>query len=132
MKISVNMANASHQELMSLTRRRFLLVEGVKTKRPSKRTCDSGLVWTMLTDSRSLKSTNFPLTIWLTVLAGTGEKPGPRTKGCCKSESDGKLVAGAVLTTHGLVAGTRELSANTELVTAGEGFAKVETKDGTT
>ena len=46
--------------------------------------------------------------------------------------ADGKLVVGAVLTTHGLVAGTRELSENTELVTAEEGFTKVETKDGTT
>ena len=25
-----------------------------------------------------------PATIWLTSFAGTGEKPGPTTKGCCK------------------------------------------------
>ena len=25
-----------------------------------------------------------PATIWLTSFAGTGEKPGPMTKGCCK------------------------------------------------
>ena len=55
-----------------------------------------------------------------------------RPKGCCRSDPDGKLVAGAVLTTQGLVAGTRELSENTELVTAEGGFTKVETKDGTT
>ena len=27
---------------------------------------------------------NFPTTIWATTLAGTGEKPGPTTKGCGK------------------------------------------------
>ena len=54
-------------------------------KNKGKRTCDSGSVWTMLTDSRSLKSTNLPLTIWLTVLAGTGEKPGPTTKAVARA-----------------------------------------------
>ena len=67
-----------------------------------------------------------PATIWLTSFAGTGEKPGPTTKGCCKigvwaseeiSPTLGEAVTAAVLV---------------ESETAVIGEANVVTKAGTT
>ena len=67
-----------------------------------------------------------PATIWLTSFAGTGEKPGPTTKGCCKigvwASEDIPLTLGEVVTAAVLV----------ESVTAVIGEANVVTKAGTT
>lgn len=58
-----------------------------------------------------------PATIWLTSFAGTGEKPGPTTKGCCKI---GVWASEEIPPTLG------------EAVTAVIGEANVVTKAGTT
>ena len=81
----------------------------------------------MLTDSKSPKSTYLPATIWLTVFAGIGEKPGPTTNGCWSSGPDGRFAA-KVLS----LSGTRtEAPAVIDVLKIGErGVAKVATKDG--
>ena len=82
----------------------------------------------MLTDSKSPKSTYLPATIWLTVFAGIGEKPGPTTNGCWSSGPDGRFAA-KVLSLSGT--GT-EAPAVIDVLKIGErGVAKVATKDGT-
>ena len=67
-----------------------------------------------------------PATIWLTSFAGTGEKPGPMTKGCCKigvwASEEIPLTLGEVITAAVLV----------ESVMAVIGEANVVTKAGTT
>ena len=67
-----------------------------------------------------------PATIWLTSFAGTGEKPGPMTKGCCKigvwASEEIPPTLGEVITAAVLV----------ESVTAVIGEANVVTKAGTT
>ena len=82
----------------------------------------------MLTDSKSPKSTYLPATIWLTVFAGIGEKPGPTTNGCWSSGPEGRFAAN-VLSLSGT--GT-EAPAVIDVLKIGErGVAKVATKDGT-
>ena len=65
-----------------------------------------------------------PATIWLTSFAGTGEKPGPMTKGCCKigvwASEEIPPTLGEVITAAVLV----------ESVTAVIGEANVVTKAG--
>ena len=69
-----------------------------------------------------------PATIWLTVFAGTGEKPGPTTNSCWSSGPDGRFAA-KVLSLSGT--GT-EAPAVIDVLKIGErGVAKVATKDGT-
>ena len=67
-----------------------------------------------------------PATIWLTSFAGTGEKPGPTTKGCCKigvwASEEIPPTLGEAITAAVLV----------ESVTAVIGEANVVTKAGTT
>ena len=67
-----------------------------------------------------------PATIWLTSFAGTGEKPGPTTKGCCKigvwASKEIPPTLGEVVTAALLV----------ESVMAVIGEANVVTKAGTT
>ena len=82
----------------------------------------------MLTDSKSPKSMYLPATIWLTVFAGIGEKPGPTTNGCWSSGPEGRFAAN-VLSLSGT--GT-EAPAVIDVLKIGErGVAKVATKDGT-
>ena len=81
-----------------------------------------------MTDSKSTKSTYLPATIWLTVFAGIGEKPGPATNGCWSTGPDGRFAA-KVLSLSGT--GT-EAPAVIDVLKIGEcGVAKVATKDGT-
>ena len=113
---------------MSSVCQRCFLVLGRNTKRTSRNASDSGLVWTMLTDGKSPKSTYLPATIWLTVFAGIGEKPGPTTNGCWSSSPDGRLV-----TKELSLSGTgTEAPAVIEVLKISEcGVVKVATKDGT-
>ena len=67
-----------------------------------------------------------PATIWLTSFAGTGEKPGPTTKGCCKT---GIWASEEIPPTLGEAVTAAEL---VESVTADIGEANVVTKAGTT
>ena len=67
-----------------------------------------------------------PATIWLTSFAGNGEKPGPTTKGCCKT---GVWASEEIPPTLGEAVTAAEL---VESVTADIGEAKVVTKAGTT
>ena len=69
---------------MSSTRRLGFFGVDVSTSRPSNSNWGSGSFSTKFVESSSCNSTNLPATIWLTSFAGTGEKPGPRTKGWCK------------------------------------------------
>ena len=39
----------------------------------------------MVACKRLLNLMNFPETIWLMIFVGPGEKPGPTTKGCCRT-----------------------------------------------
>ena len=64
---------------------------GRNTKRLSRNACDSGSVWTMLTVSKSPKSTYLPATMWLTVFTRIGEKPGPNTNDCWSSSPKSTL-----------------------------------------
>ena len=81
---------------------------------------------TKFAGSRSCNSTNRPATIWLTSFAGTGEKPGPTTKGWCKigvwASEERPPTLGEAVTAAVLV----------DSVTAVIGEANVVTKAGTT
>ena len=77
----------------------------------------------MFEESSSLKSTNLPATIWPTNLAGTGEKPGPTTNGCCSAGRD---------ESEDTLADEEVPKAHEGRDTAGEEIGKVEIKEGTT
>ena len=82
----------------------------------------------MLTESKFPKSTYLPATIWLTVFAGIGEKPGPTTNGCWSRGPDGRFAA-KVLSLSGT---ETEAPAMIDVLKISEcGVAKVATKDGT-
>ena len=82
----------------------------------------------MLTESKSPKSTYLPTTIWLTVFAGIGEKPGPTTNGCWRSGPDGKFAAKVLLLSG---TGTEAPAVIDVLKICERGVAKVAIKDGT-
>lgn len=86
----------------------------------------------MMFADKLLTSTYFAATVWLTVLARTGQNKGPRMKGCCRSSPGGK-VDGKVLMSRGTIAaGTGEVSEITWLVLVRRTFSKLETNEETT
>lgn len=82
----------------------------------------------MLTVNRSLRSTNLPARIWLTVLGGIGEKPGPTTNGCWKI-GDEDAPKAKELSQDGTA--SEAPTATVGLAIAERGVAKVDKKEGT-
>ena len=83
-KIRQKIEKASNQLVMSSTRPLGFFGVNVSTSCPLNSNWGSGSFSTKFVESSLCNSTNLPATIQLTSFAGTGEKPGPTTKGWCK------------------------------------------------